>query len=429
MLLAFLAGQGSAQSLNLVAGFFVLRWLDIGSYARYGLTYGFQSTANLLIDLGFSATIIALVGHRIEDRKVIGNYVRAGRQLRLRMLAAVMPIAGIVFLFMTHRLHWGAASEIGLLLSIFVSIYFSGLQAYYGSAFIVTRRLGTYYRIQLYASVGRLVGCAILHLAGHLDAMTAVWINAAGVVGAGLAYKKLSSQLMDEPLLPSPPVVRQMLRYVMPNIPGVIFYAIEGQIAVFLIAILGQNKNVAQVSALARLGQLFILLSAFNTMVVEPWFARSSEKQVLPRYFAAVGGAVCFSVLCVGLSVVCPGCWLWILGKNYQNLNLELTWSILGNCVGYLAAITWTVISARRLIYWSSTFLIIGLNLAAEIAFIVFVGVPTTLRAIQFGFVGALAALIAQCINLTYGLKRGPRVDLNVDETDTRLAAESVLTS
>lgn len=85
--------------------------------------------------------------------------------------------------------------------------------------------------------------------------------------------------------------------------------------------------------------------------------------------------------------------------------------------------LTWTVISARRLVYWSSTFLNIGLILAAEIVFLSVVGVPTTLRAVQFGFVSALAGLIAQCINLMYGLKHGPRVKLFVEETDDRVSA------
>lgn len=423
ILLTFLAGQGSAQAFTLVTGFVVLRWLDITSYARYGLTYGFQTTTNILIDIGLSGTIVALVAHRSDDRKIIGNYVRAGRQLRLRMMALVMPVSGVVYVFMTHRLQWPLAIQVGLFVSILTSIYCSGVQAYYGSALIVTGRLGTYYRVQVCSSLGRLAGCAVLHSLGYLDALSAVWINTAGLVGAGVAYKMLTRGLLEEPIRPSPPIVRQMLRYVMPNIPGAIFYALQGQIAVFLIAILGHNEGVAQVSALARLGQLFILLTAFNIIVVEPWFARSSQKKVLPRYLAALGAASCFSVLFVGWSVVCPGCLLWILGKNYQNLNRELVWTISTGCISYLMTLTWTVISARRLVYWSSTFLNIGLILAAEIVFLSVVGVPTTLRAVQFGFVSALAGLIAQCINLMYGLKHGPRVKLFVEETDDRVSA------
>ncbi len=430
ILIAFLAGQGSAQALNLITGFVVLHWLDVASYAKYGLTYGFQSTTNILIDLGFSATIVALVGHRVGDRKVIGNYVRAGRQLRLRMLAAVMPVAGIVFALMTRRLQWSATTQIGLVLAIFVSIYFSGLQAYYGSVLIVTRRLGSYYRVQVCASLGRLAGCAILHFAGHLGALSAVWINAAGMVGAGLAYKAISRPLMEEPLRPSPPVVRQMIRYVTPNIPGVIFYALQGQLSLFLIAILGHNKGVAQVSALARLGQIFILLYFFNGIVIEPWFARSAEEQVVPKYFAALTAALCFSGLFVSFSIIWPSPLLWILGRNYQDLKTELAWTIVSGCTSYFMTLTWTVISARRLIYWSSTFLNISLIVAAQVAFIVLVGVPTTLRAVQFGFVSALASLIAQEINLAYGLKRGPRVQLTVDEADEPMVlAESTLTS
>ena len=422
IVLTFLAGQGSTQALNLIAGFLVLRWLDVDSYAKYGLTYGFQSTASVLIDLGFSATIVAMIGPRVEDRRVIGNYVRAARQLRLRMITVVMPVTAVVYALMTHRLQWSAASQLSLFLSILVTIYFSGLQAYYGAAFIVSRRLAAYYRILVVAALSRVAGCTALHFAGRLDAASAVWINAAGVVGTGIACQVLSRGLIEEPRRSSPPIVRQMIRYVTPNIPGVIFYAVQAQLALFLIASLGPNKGVAQVAALSRIGQLLVFLYALNGMVIEPWFARSPKEKVLPRYFLTAALAFCFSISFVGVSVARPAWLLWIFGKNYQNLDVELAWMVVSVCLSYLASLTWTVITARRLIYWSTTFINIGLILVTEVAFAALIGTATTLRAIQFGCAGALASLVAQCINLAHGTSRGPRVGLVAEETDGGLS-------
>src|SRR5580698_2012222 len=104
ILATFVAGQGCAQALNLLSGFLVLRWLDVGSYGQYGLTFGSQSTVNLLIDLGFSSTIVALVGHRVNDARVLGDYIRAGRSLRSRMLTIVMPLSAVIFFYLTHHL-------------------------------------------------------------------------------------------------------------------------------------------------------------------------------------------------------------------------------------------------------------------------------------------------------------------------------------
>lgn len=417
ILAVFFAGQGSAQALNLLSGLLVLRWLDVGSYAQYGLTFGFQSTINLLIDLGFSSTIVALVGHRVNDRKVIGDYVRAGRELRSRILAVVMPLSAIVFIYMTHRLQWSLKVQGLLLLSIFVSIYFSGLQAYYTPPLIVQRRLGVHYRIQIFLAAFRIISFVALYQVGVLNALSAVWVNALGIVISGLSYKFVSRPLVDEPIRPNPLITRQMIHYVMPNLPGVAFFALQGQLSVFLIATFGHSKAVAQVAALSRIGQIFTLVAALNPTVIEPWFAKSPEDKVAKRYLLAVGTTIVFSTLFVGVSIVAPEGLLWILGKHYEDLIAEVRWTVLSGCTSYLAALTWTAISGRRLIYWSATFLNIGMILVTQIIFIMKVGVSTPLQAVKFGFVSVAASLLAQVINFSYGLKRGPRVGLVPDDS------------
>jgi O-antigen/teichoic acid export membrane protein len=412
VLVTFFAGQGATQALNLLSGFLVLHWLDVISYGQYGLTFGFQSTANMLIDLGFSSTIVALVGHRVDDRAVLGNYIRSGRSLRSRMLLIVTPISTLFYFYLTHQLRWSFVTRGLLLASIFVSIYFSGMQAYYTAPLIVQRKLWTHYRIQALIAIFRVASYVLLHKVGVLNAVSAVWINAIGIIIAGIAYKSASRTFLEEPTQPNPLITKQMLVYVLPNLPGVIFFALQGQISVFLIAALGHNKAIAQVAALSRIGQIFTLIAALNGTILEPWFAKSPQKSVLRRYLIAAGITIIFSLAFVMVSVVFPGGLLWILGKHYTDLRQEVRWTVLTGCTSYLAALTWTVISGRRFIYWSSTFLNIALILVAQLCFLLFIGVTTTLQAVEFGFASVIASLIAQIINLGYGLRRGPRVDL-----------------
>lgn len=416
ILLTFFAGQGCAQMLNLLSGFMVLRWLDVASYGQYGLTFGFQSTVNMLIDLGFSSTIVALVGHRVNDSQVLGDYVRSGRNLRSRVLMVVMPISATVFWYLTHRLDWKISIQVLLLSSIFVSIYFSGMQAYYTAPLIVQRRLGTHYWIQSLAALWRVMGYVILYKTHTLNAVSAVWLNATGIVAAGLMYKFASRRLVSEPKVPNPAVTKQMIDYVLPNMPGVIFFALQGQISVFLIAAFGHNTGIAQVSALARLGQIFTLISALNGTVLEPWFAKSRKEDVLKKYFEAAGLTIFFSSLFVAFVVVFPQGLLWILGKHYGDLRAEVRWTVLSGCTSYLAGLTWTAISGRRLIYWSSSFLNIALILISQIVFLTFHKVAVPLDAVKFGFVSVVASLTAQVINFGYGLKRGPRIQLTTGD-------------
>jgi hypothetical protein len=205
-----------------------------------------------------------------------------------------------------------------------------------------------------------------------------------------------------------------MIDYVLPNLPGVVFFALQGQISVFLISALGHTKGIGQVAALGRLGQIFTLVVALNGTVLEPWFAKSPEGEVLKRYLVAAGITIFFSVVFVGFAIAVPSGLLWILGPHYGDLRLEVSWTALNGCTSYLAGLTWTVISARRFIYWTSTFLNIGLILTTQVIFLLVGDVSTPLQAVKFGFASIAASLLAQVINLGYGLWRGPRIDLVV---------------
>ncbi len=424
LIVTFIAGQGCAQLLTVACGFLVLRWLDIPSYAQYGLTFSFQSSATFLSDLGFATTIVALVGRRIHDRSVIGAYIRSGRHLRLTMVKWGSPVFAAAFFLLTKRFHWPLWQQIVLLASVGVSLWFSGLQAYYASALLVQRRLSLYYRLQSASAGFRLALYVGLHLAGLLNACTAVWTNALGIVIAGLLFRRVSRSLIEEPARPRPEITRQMIHYLMPNIPSTIFYALQGQIAVFLIAALGQSRSTAQVSALSRLAQLFMFLAAFNGTVLEPWFARGSEHQTLRRYSLAAAGVVVLSLVLYSLAAVFPHVFLWVLGSRYMDLERELRWTVLTGCIAYFGGVTWTAISGRRYIYWMTALMHIGFVLAAQVSFVVLVGVKTPLQAVQFGTASATALLLAEWINLAYGFKRGPRIQIAPDPAETCAAGD-----
>jgi O-antigen/teichoic acid export membrane protein len=410
LLAVFFAGQGMAQALNLAIGFLVLHWLSVEDYAQFGLTFGFQSTANILVDLGFSSTIVALVGDRVGDERIIGNYVRSGRSLRGRIFAFVMPTAALMYFLVTSHLGWSLSVQALLLMSLMVSIYFSGLQAYYSPPLLIQRKLGAYYKVQISMSVLRLLAYALVYESGHLDAVSAVWINALSMALAGWRYRRISGGLISEPPHADPSITREMIHYIRPNIPGTIFFAFQGQIAVFLIAAFGHSRAIAEVAALSRIGQIFVLLSALNPTIIEPWIAKSPAKEVFGRYVLILSVATGMSAALFAVAVLRPESLLWILGRQYRNLAPELRWTVLTGCASYMAGMTWSVISGGRLIYWSSTFTNIGMIVGAQIGFLCLIGVSTPLQAVEFGFVSTAAALAAQIVNLALGSMRGPRV-------------------
>jgi hypothetical protein len=152
-----------------------------------------------------------------------------------------------------------------------------------------------------------------------------------------------------------------------------------------------------------------------NGTLIEPWFAKSAKEQVLKRYLGVTAITILVSIIVVTTSILFPGSFLWILGSNYKDLHAELTWIVLNGCTAYLAGLTWTVISGRRFIYWTATFVNIAFILLSQVLFLTLKGIASPLDAVKFGYVSVAASLIAQIVNLCYGLKRGPRMEFAAD--------------
>lgn len=419
MLLVYLTGQGIVQLLNLLTGLLLLRWLSVDNYAQFIVAFTFQVTLSLLTDLGFSGTIIALVGPRGGDSAVVGSYIRSGRHLRNVMTACLTPVAAIFYFGIVRQHHWAVSTSVLLFVSIVASIYFSGMVSYYGAPLLIHGRLSHYYRHQLAGAGLRIVVCGVLYLAGGLNAWTTSWVNAVGLLLIGWLNVRGSQPFISLPVHPDSAVTRQMIRYVMPMMPGIIFFGFQGQISLFLISFFGQTRSIAEVGALGRLGQIFILLSGFNGAVIEPFMARLPDHRVLRNYLliAATAAAICVPICCVGFFE--PKLLLLLLGPKYASLQRETGWLVLGSCMGYLVGVLWTMTAARRWIYWTTTWTSIGLILTAQILFLCRFRVDSTLNAILFGLTTNLAYLVATLFNSAYGFVHGPKIKIQEDALQT----------
>ena len=412
ILLVYMTGQGLVQFVSLFLGLLVLRWLNVDNYAQFSVAFGFQATMGLLTDLGFAGTIIALVGSRGNDPDVVGSYIRSGRHLRNVMLACLTPVAAIVYVFIARQHHWDILPSVLLFISIIASIYFSGMVSYYGAPLLIRGRLSHFYRHQLTGAVFRLVVTGILYLSGGLNAWTISWTNALGMLLIGWLNARESRPFATLPLHHVPEVTRQMVRYIMPNMPNIIFYALQGQISLFLISFFGQTRSIAEVGALGRLGQIFLLLFGFNSAVIEPFMAKLPGTRVLRNFLAvfAVASSICTAICLVGFFE--PRWLLLLLGARYASLQQETGWLMFGSCIGYLATVIWTVCGARRWLYWTTTWVNIGMTVAAQMVFLLLFKVDTTLHVIWFGVATSTGYLISALFNAVYGYNRGPRIKI-----------------
>lgn len=412
IILVYLAGQGLVQLTNLLTGFLLLRWLTVDNYAQFIVAFTFQLTLGFLTDLGFSGTIVALVGPRGNDPTVIGSYIRSGRRIRNIMLLCLTPIAAVFYIQIVRQHHWATSTSVILFASIVASIYFSGTISYYGAPLLIHGRLSHYYRNQLAGALFRILTCGALYLVGSLSAWTTSWANALGYLVIGWFNARESRRFVKLPAHPDSKITRQMMQYVLPNLPSFVFFALQGQISLFLISLFGKTRNIAEVGALGRLGQLFLILAGFNAAVIEPFMARLPDKRVLRSYLiiSLIACAICIPICCLGFFD--PKVLLLILGPRYASLQRETGWLVLSSCVGYLVGVLWIMTAARRWIYWTTTWTSIGLILSAQILFLCLFRIDSTLNAILFGLATNAAYLLSVIINSVYGFIRGPRVQI-----------------
>jgi O-antigen/teichoic acid export membrane protein len=410
----FFFGQGALQGLQFLAGLYLVRMLSIEAYAQFGLAYAFQVSMGSLMDLGFTSTIIPLVGEHRDNRQLVGRYVRSAKYLRDRTFWVLAPFAAMAFFAIMHKHHWHWGLQVLLVLSVLVTLHSSGRVSYFSAPLLIFGRMREYYVPQTLAVFGRLVAYVVCGLAGVLNAWVAAGFMALNVATNGALFEKSAKRYMDWPAANNHAINREVLRYIIPATPAIIFSAFQAQISLFLISIFGQTTNIAEVAALGKLGQLFAVMMTFNVVVIEPYIARLSRERLLSHYlsFLAVTALLCVPVVLVAFEFPAP--FLWVLGSNYKSLGGSIGWVVLAACISHLAGLMWIMNRARKWLFWSGTILEIALLLTVQIAFIALIGVHTTQQAVFFTFASSFCYIAAHGWVGIIGFLRGPRVSIGV---------------
>ena len=414
LLSQFLTGQIVIQALNFLTGFLLLRWLSVTAYAQFSVAFAFQSTLGMLIDLGFSGSIVALVGSRGGDADIVGRYIRSARHFRNRMFVVMLGVSVIAFPLVTRNQHWPVSTKIFLFGAILASLFFQGW-AMYAAPLLINGRIKEFYQAQIFAAAGRLCCCFVLFETAALSAWTAAWVAAAALAVTGLLYRRKSEHLISEPYRSDSVFNKEMLGYLVPLMPAVVFTALQGQITILLIACFGKTETIANIAALGRLGQLFLIFGAFNSVVIEPYFAKLSPSRLFTRYAQTIVIAIATASFIAVVAFLFPQPLLWVLGSKYQGLGEYIGWVVGIACLNYIAGVLFTINSARKWRFWWYACLEIPLLLIVQAAALTLTDIGTMKGAIAFSLVTNIGWLLTHLIVGIYGLKQTRR-DLKHDD-------------
>ena len=406
----FLTRQGIATICNLLYGLLCVRLLPVADYAKFAIIFGFLGTLVVLMDTLTTGTIAPLVGDRLKDHQLIADYVDSARHIMTVVYLTLAPIATVVLLFVLRRHSWSLFENLQMIAAILFIAWFARVGGSYSTVLLLLRDRAYFYRIQILGSLGSLALLCTAWSVHILNLYVCVLLNCAQILYQAVSIYWRARYLLHVKGHSNSAMQRQIVRLALPGAPGSIFYALQGQIMLLLVVLLGRSTtSIANLGALARLGQILVLFRLINPVFVEPFFARLQSKQVLPRYLLSLAIGITGLGMLSGSGFLLPQAYLFLLGPHYEGLRLEAGLVILGSSINFLAEYMQTIHLSRRFVYWWSNISNIVAILSIQILFLWRFDVSRLRIVLLMNVASVSASLFIQILTGIYGFTFGPQ--------------------
>ncbi len=406
-LAGFFLGQGSVQALNLLTGFLLLRWLGVEQYAIYTLLAGFQATMGVLVEMGLGNSLVGLLAGR-TDKATLGGYIRSANHYRNLFFLIAAPVMAAAFLWLFLRQGWAWELGLVLMLALLANTFFLSWNNYYSMPFLIRHDMSGLYWLQTVFAALRLGVCWALHLGGAISTAAVAWITALATTAVGLARRKQAAPFLEEPKNPDPEKNQEALKLIRPMIPATLFFAFQGQISIYLISFFGRQESIAEVGALGRISQIFVMLGAFNGVFIAPQIAKTARALLARKYLLIFFAASALCVLGTLGAFVAPQYLVWLLGEKYLDLSPLMGWLILSSSLAYLTNVLFSMHSARKWIFSWGVWAYILSVLVSQCIMLCFMNLSTTYSVVLFGIYSNAASFIVQVVWGFYAFAREP---------------------
>lgn len=411
LLATFMTGQMLVQGIGLITGFTLLRWMSVEAYAQYTVALAFQSTVNLLVDVGFNGCILGLVGERGDDSAVIEGYIRVSRTYRGRMFYIVGGISGVVFPLVVAHQPWPWWTKGVLLISVFAAVFFNGWDVY-RAPLLIRRRIAETYRADVIPASLRLGLTTLFHAAGVLFGWVGSWTNAFAYMVTGFLLRRYSRNILTQEdtrnhvsLADEAVLGREIVDYLKPIWPGMIRFALQGQITTVLSSITGSSANLAGIGALGRINQLFVFVGGIGPTLLIPKIAACSRTEIKKAYasIVTVYGVLLMAIAATGY--LFPRPLMVLLGSKYLYLQPLIGFALLSGAIGTLAGTVNAINNTRRWITMRSSWAGVILSTGVQVLCMVFGNISSVRGLLWLNFWMAAAELLIGISRGFTGLK------------------------
>lgn len=402
LLARYTTGQIVIQIINLITGFLILRFLSIDEYAIYILASMLQTIGSVGSDIGISQGVVSIGAPVRKDKAALGMLAQSAMQLRRKLFMLVLPIVLLVAYFVVY----GNEKRMGVVITVTilalviawvqqsVTIATSILNSHHDAAGLTRTGIGT-------ATSRLLLVSVICYLVPY--AIAALLVNLAGaLIQARLLWRQCGQYIVITPSgFTGRDFTMELINFIKPLLPGVIYYLLQGQISTFLLGLYGATRAIAEVGALGRLGQVIGIVMLVNGFFIQPYFARITDHGLYAlRTLQLVLLIIIGSGLVTASSILTPGIWLAILGENYSGLASELVIALTGAQLSVVGGILYTVVIATR--RTQGQWLQIPLGLGIQIVYLMFVKIAGSQEALILNLLPAATYVVLQCSLLAH---------------------------
>lgn len=393
------AGTVAVQATIQLAGFasaiLVMRWTDQQQYALYTLALSLLGALSALADSGVAANVMAQGGRVWRDRVALGAVLAAGNYIRNRLGITVCLIGIPMAVFLTNRKFEGSASSLASLAAVVIAF------VCYQPSIILEAPLKLHQDLRVLLQF-RLGSNALRVVATVVAAMVAPFAWAIILAGAlaqavsNIFLRQLAARRADLSQKPAAEGLRELKHIVGRSLPGALYYSVQSQASLWLLATLGVTQSVAELGALGRLAAIATLATVAFDTVVAPRFARQPPAAVRRLFFKilALSGMVLVAAafVCSSLSTVI----LALLGDKYRHLGYEFSILCAATAVSLVTSFSWSMNAARA--YLPPWFVYPTVGTLCYVAFCLIFGVDTLTAALHVQLACAIAGLLTNLV-------------------------------
>ena len=399
--------QVIVQLLGFASSLLIIRLMPQKEYAYYTIANTMQGTMNLLADMGIGIGISAIGGRVWRERFQLGQVITTAISLRKRLaLGSALSVIPILTYLLLHQ---GAPTAYVMLLA---TIVLGSLTAQLSASVLIAvprfhAEVSRLQRLDLIVAITKLIlVVALCRL--FMNSATAMLIGSVTVAMPLLFLRPWARESADLNAPLNPTFRKEMIGIIKNQAPNAIFYCLQSQISIWLISFFGKSQSVAEIGALGRLAVVFTIVSSVMNNILVPRFARcQGKKTVLKRFWQ-----ISLVALLLSCAIICGACvftapCLWLLGPQYQHLQLEFILCVINVVYTFFIGTLWSLNSARAWIQRS--WLYIPLTLITQVALLKFVNLSNMRDVLLFGIISQTPLLL---VNF-YIFRRGFNAEFN----------------